>query len=383
MTKHSDSSPLLVQHAWRGFPNRLKELIKRNATMPPLTPPMSFSEPNKSILNRLFSKSSKKDSDKNNNKYDNEWDNYTDVPLRAMTHHIPLLTQVHPQQDHPNAKVATTHNNNTNSNHGSNELGYIYVTTIAKLKNLNHYTLIQQLSLHKLIVSVQKETMNNNNGLYNIKLFQRDCLSILTNSAAATATAGVPKGVTSDFILSRKPAQSKRTRYIYMLLNTPASEIKDYVHPVADAYKKLRRPYAETATVISSDMEGERPVLQDDDDSLNRSHSLSSGSSSSCSSEITITVDSNAEKDDAKTFKFVPADYLLDPATLRRKSDTRTPGSKFGTQLNQHDGPLEPQFIFDDPILKKKRAKSILTRFKLKNMDKIQMDEVKDNYYVI
>lgn len=421
MTKDSDSSPLLVQQAWRGFPNRLKDLIKKNATMPPSTPPMAFIEPNKSLLNWFFPKINKKDNNKNdntinttnnNNKHDSVWDHYTDVPLRAITHHIPLFTHTNQNQQQKQPTIKT---------HDTNELRHIYVATLGKLKNLNNYTLIQQLSLHKLVVIIQKViSSNSSNGLYTIKLFQRDCISILSNSAVAAVT-GITRGrgvTSSDFILNKR-SPLKRTRYIYMLLNTPASEVKDKLHPVTESYQKLRRPYVDTAIVISNDIEEkeikEKPVLEkqqqeenEEEDWLNRSHSLSSNgssssnsSSSSCnSSEIAISIETNnigtdKVKNDAKTFKFVPADFLLDPATLRTKNgnggDTRiittiTTGSRFGTKLNQQEQPLEPQFIFQDPTEKKKackRTKSILSRFKIKAIDRIQMQEVKDNYFII
>ncbi|KAI8331459.1 hypothetical protein BD560DRAFT_494129 [Blakeslea trispora] len=157
------------------------------------------------------------------------------------------------------------------------EMSRIYMATLHKIRLLGYYSLEQQLSVHHLLSKLQHPTdhLQNSRQQNSTKkamlarashqhplLFQREFSSLLSGKAM----------IDSILTNNRKP---RRTRYIFMLLNTPVAHIKDGIHPITETLGRLRKPFAETSSVVIAD-----------------------------------------ELEDQNHASFVSAEYLLDPVTL-------------------------------------------------------------------
>ncbi|OBZ90218.1 hypothetical protein A0J61_01720 [Choanephora cucurbitarum] len=166
------------------------------------------------------------------------------------------------------------------------EMSRIYMATLHKIRLLGHFSLEQQLSIHRLLSDLQYPTDNlqsiHQQSLHKKSLlarvphqhphlFQREFSSLLSGKAM----------IDSVLLPNRKP---RRTRYIFMLLSTPVSHIKDGIHPITETLGKLRKPFAETSNVIIAD-----------------------------------------ELEDQHHASFVPAEYLLDPVTLHSNFYNKQP----------------------------------------------------------
>ncbi|KAI8067664.1 uncharacterized protein B0P05DRAFT_552467 [Gilbertella persicaria] len=268
---------------------QFKELLKKREKTPPLSPPLPSSVPStktkpSSLIYRIFPSS------KNKNKAmiqlkkqqwdqpETEMDLYesSEVPIR--THLISFFSPQHQKQDGWTQLLTTEK---------LDEMSRIYMATLHKIRSLSHYSMEQQINILHLLHGVQANTaslqqqykkpfltrVSNQHRL----LFQREFSSLISGKAVA------------DSILTgnRKP---KRTRYIFMLLSAPASHVIDRVHPVTDALRKIRKPYAETFRVITAKQK--------------------------------------------QTTEFVSAEYLLDPITLHTDFYSEELYHRLGTKLS-------------------------------------------------
>ncbi|CAO3620368.1 unnamed protein product [Mucor fragilis] len=195
----------------------------------------------------------------------------TEVPMRAnlLSFFNPSQHQHHPQQEQhhgwPN-KVSLIDDNSR-----------IYMATLQKIRLFSHYSMEQQISIHHLLGYIQKQQQRP---MLCRGVYQRDFNSILSGRSMMT-----------DSILMNNNRKPRRTRYIFMLLSTPAAHVTNKMHPVTHALSKLRKPYAETYAVIQANGEQEQEE------------------------KATIQPPSLPVAN-KKSSWFVPADYLLDPASL-------------------------------------------------------------------
>lgn len=278
-------SSVLVPTIWKRFPHRIKGLLKRDILCSPPPPIQNYSKSKSSLIYRIFPyKNKKKDFIQlknsqwvNNHDCHVELEICNEVPLRAN-----LMSLFNSQQQQEGWSTLL-------SNERFDGVSRVYIGTLGKLRLLNQYTMEQQIAIHRLLSSIQS---NSSKKVLRSSAhqgpFQRDFNSLLSGRANESVLNN-----------SRKP---RRTRYIFMLLSTPASHVVHNLHPVSDALSKLRKPYAESITVMTSAM-------------------------------MATTTEKKKEK---PVYKFVPADYLLDPATLRGppSSDHRL-GTKYGGSTQQ------------------------------------------------
>ncbi|KAG2235285.1 hypothetical protein INT48_007916 [Thamnidium elegans] len=261
MFKPSKDSSMIETTIWKRFPHRIKGLLKREKCHP-ISPPLSpsYTKTKSSLIYRIFpSNKNKKHKSSKESPFiqlkNSQWGNNPDFHVSGIdiTTEVPLRANII----------------------------RVYIGTLSKIRLLSHYTMEQQKA-------------RTGNGV-----FQRDFNSLLSAKV-------------SDSILmnNRKP---RRTRYIFMLLSTPVSHVTNKVHPVTEALCKLRKPYAETISVITSQM-----ILEQE--------------------KALIILKQEKEKRDA--YSFVPADYLLDPTTLRGRNTNSSElqnrlGTKFSGMIHQ------------------------------------------------
>lgn len=290
---------------WR-VPHRIKGLLKRDSfdpTSPP--PPIQYKKTpficrifqhNKHVNNKLKKKNQQW---KNNDTHfvsSSELLDFTEVPLRAN-----MMSIFHPnQQQHGWSNMLYT-----NSIEKLDIVSRIYLCTMSKIRLLNQYNLEQQVAIHNMLNYIQKEGI----------MKQRNFNSILSNR------------VSDVILMNSNNRKQRRTRYIFMLLSTPVSQVTDKVHPVTESISKLRRPYKETVSVTNSIVQEEEPVIK-----FNTHH----GGNSPLSHVV--------------AYKFVPADYLLDPATLRGPDEPQHQviienrlGTKYSSSTNQKEQQQQQQ----------------------------------------
>ncbi|KAI9004891.1 hypothetical protein CLU79DRAFT_782080 [Phycomyces nitens] len=129
-----------------------------------------------------------------------------------------------------------------------NKLSKIYITTLTKLKAVSQdYTMSRYLSVCRVLAFLQqsKDAAPLLNQLARSHLFEREFTSSPLTRADSFSGS------------SRKP---RRTRYVFMLLETPIDRIRHNIHPIQEATRRRRKPYADTAAVITrvnESLEGE------------------------------------------------------------------------------------------------------------------------------
>ncbi|GAA5806012.1 hypothetical protein HPULCUR_011540 [Helicostylum pulchrum] len=320
MTKPSKDSSMMETTIWKRFPHRIKGLLKREKCHP-ISPPLSsnYTKTKPSLIYRIFpSNKNKKPKFSKESPFiqlkNSQWGNNpdfhvsgidiaTEVPLRANI--MSFFTSNAQQQQQQQQGWPGMLNKNENLDNVSR----VYIGTLSKMRLLSHYTMEQQLAIHHLLSRIQNKTQQQQQQQQQLKkprsgnvVFQHDFNSLLS-------------GKVSDSIMmnNRKP---RRTRYIFMLLSTPVSHVTNKVHPVTEALCKLRKPYAETISTITSQM-----ILEQEN----------------------ALVILKQEKERRDAYKFVPADYLLDPTTLRGRGTNHSSellqnrlGTKFSGSSTNH-----------------------------------------------
>ncbi|CEP13372.1 hypothetical protein [Parasitella parasitica] len=216
----------------------------------------------------------------------------TEMPIRANLMSFFSPSQQQQQQQHGwSIKPSTI-----------DEFSRIYIATIQKIRLFSHYSMEQQVSIHYMLSYIQHQQQRP---LLCRGVYQRDFNSILSG-----------RSMMADSILMNNNRKPRRTRYIFMLLSTPAALVTNNIHPVTNALSKLRRPYAQTYSVIQAnegtdEQEEEKPF-----------------------------VSATANK---KVCSFVPADYLLDPASLfcaNNATEGTATHHRLGTKLDGGDTKL-------------------------------------------
>lgn len=298
MSKHSKNSS--IPTIWKRVPHRIKGLLKRDTFDPTSPPPYAKSAP---LITRIFTSQNK--NKKHSKLKSKQWKNhsnsdvhvseldFTEVPLRA---NMMSIFHAHQQQSGWSSLLSA-------SNKSLDVLSRVYLSTLAKARSLSHYSLEQQLSIHHMLTYIQNRNQNDLRN-FNSILTNRVCDAILMNN--------------------RKP---RRTRYIFMLLSTPSSHVVDKLHPVTEALSKLRRPYAETVTIITADMLKEEEEIKKQPE---------------LKEEKLIKFSNLDPLSHVVAYKFVPADYLLDPATLRGP-DAPHHHHRLGTKFNGNTDQNEQQ----------------------------------------
>lgn len=267
---------------WKRVPHRIKGLLKRDQFDPTSPPPFSKPTP---LITRIFTshnknkkhsklKSKQWKTHSNNEVHASELD-FTEVPLRA---NMMSIFHAHQQQSGWSSLLSA-------SNKSLDVFSRVYLSTLAKARSLSHYSLEQQLSVHHMLTYIQNRNQRE----------LRDFNSILTNRVC-------------DAILMNN-RKTRRTRYIFMLLSTPSSHVVDKLHPVTEALSKLRRPYAETVTITTAADMLEEQREEEDEIEIKMQPELKE--------EKIIKFGNLDPLSHVVAYKFVPADYLLDPATLR------------------------------------------------------------------
>lgn len=303
------NSSVLVPTIWKRFPHRIKGLLKRDifySNSPPAGPSSSPTIKNynksSSLIYRMFPnshKSKKKDTKfiqhhqwVNNHDCHVELDICHEVPLRAN-----LMSLFHSQEDWslPNERL--------------DGVSRVYIGTLGKLRLLNQYAMEHQIAIHHLLSSIQSNSSNKKllPRAGHAGSFQRDFHSLLSGKVHES----------SSLLLNRKP---RRTRYIFMLLSTPASHVVDKVHPVSDAIAKLRKPYAETTRVLNSSEFSPPPPPP--------------------------------PPPVKEVYKCVSPDYLLDPASLRGGPSSRS-ASSYSSATNQENDPYNQDAASIAPFMAK------------------------------
>ena len=264
-------------------PHRIKGLLKRDAFDPTSPPPPFTKTP---LMARIFTSHHR--NKKITKLKDKQWKNndmrvtldFNEVPLRATNMMSMFHQQQRQQQQHGWSSLLAHHGGKLDP------LAQVYVSTLGKVRSLGHYNLEQQLAIHNMLTGLQKNT----------GLQQRNTSQMLSNH------------VYDSSLLIK--AKAKRTRYIFMLLSTPAASVTDKVHPVTEALLKLRKPYAETLFITTSDM---------------------------VEPKVEVVVEEVIKLDNPLrhfvAYKFGPADYLLDPATLRGPDEPHNT-NRLGTKLD-------------------------------------------------
>lgn len=322
MSKPSKDSSVIGRTIWKGFPHRIKGLLKRgnSGSGLPLSQSYTTSKSKSSLIYRIFPAHQKKTLKEENpfielkNKQwktngdiqvQSELDLSTEVPLRAnLMSFFQANTQQQQQQQEGWSKLL-----NKTTPQLVDDVSRVYIGTLGKIRLLNHYTMEQQIAVHRLLSRIQNKShlqQQQQQQNYHRKIrpgnnvYQRDfnsILSIMNNE--------------SNILNNRKP---RRTRYIFMLLGTPVSHVTHKVHPVTEALLKARKPYAETITVITSEMILEQQAKEEEELLL-----------------LKEKESSNSNTNVVAAYKFVPADYLLDPTTLRGSSK---PQNRLGTKFS-------------------------------------------------
>ena len=293
---------------WKKVPHRIKSLLKKDRLFDPTSPPpLSVYTKQKSpssLLYRIFSTRNKsetiiqlKEHQWNNPTSDvTELELYTsptEVPMRAnllsffnpSQHQQPQQQQQQQQQQHGWSNKSST----------MEEFSKLYMATLQKIRLFNHYTMEQQIDIHHMLSKIQNQ---QHRPLLCRGAYQRDFNSILSGRSMMT-----------DSILLNNNRKPRRTRYIFMLLSTPTIHVINKIHPVTNALSKLRKPYAETYSVVDAN---ENDSVEDQKE------------------EKPLPVPTASKK------SFIPANYLLDPATLFCSdiNATETNHHRLGTKFN-------------------------------------------------
>ncbi|KAL9559844.1 hypothetical protein MBANPS3_000224 [Mucor bainieri] len=298
-------------------PHRIKGLLKKDQLFDPTSPPplsiYTKQKSSSSLIYRIFST-------RNKNKAiiqlkEHQWDHppsdvaelelyasSTEVPMRAN-----LLSFFNPSQHHHHHSQQEQQHGWSNKLSSIDEISRIYMATLQKIRLFSHYSMEQQISIHHMLGYVQNQQQRP---MLCRGVYQRDFNSILSGRSMMT-----------DSILMNNNRKPRRTRYVFMLLSTPAAHVTNKIHPVTHALSKLRRPYAETYAVIQANDEQEQEQEQEQEE------------------KATIQP-SSLPVANKKASCFVPADYLLDPATLfcSNNNATTTTGAnnthRLGTKYN-------------------------------------------------
>ncbi|CAO0803633.1 unnamed protein product [Mucor circinelloides] len=278
---------------WKRVPHRIKSLLKKDRLFDPTSPPplsiYTKQKTSSSLIYRIFST-------RNKNKAiiqlkEHQWDNppsdVTELELYASSSEVPmrasLMSIFHPSQQHKEQQHGWS-----NKLSSIDEISRIYMATLQKIRLFSHYAMEQQISIHHMMSYVQNQQQKP---LLCRGVYQRDFHSILSGRSMMT-----------DSILMNNNRKPRRTRYIFMLLSTPATHVTNKIHPVTHALSKLRKPYAETYSVIQANDEQQQQQHQE---------------------KATVQL-SPLPVANKKTSWFVPADYLLDPASLFCSTTTTT-----------------------------------------------------------
>ncbi|KAI9364086.1 hypothetical protein BD770DRAFT_462629 [Pilaira anomala] len=310
MSKPSKDSPVIGRTIWKGFPHRIKGLLKRgnSGSGLPLSQSYTTTHQKKTLKeeNPFIELKNKQWKTNGDIQVQSELDLSTEVPLRAnLMSFFQANTQQQQQQQEGWSKLL-----NKTTTQSVDDVSRVYIGTLGKIRLLNHYTMEQQIAVHRLLSRIQNKSHLQQQQHYHRKIrpgnnvYQRDfnsILSIMNNE--------------SNILNNRKP---RRTRYIFMLLGTPVSHVTHKVHPVTEALLKARKPYAETITVITSEMILEQQAKEEEELLL-----------------LKEKESSNNNNNVVAAYKFVPADYLLDPTTLRgNKRSSSEPQNRLGTKFS-------------------------------------------------
>ncbi|KAK4519512.1 uncharacterized protein ATC70_009748 [Mucor velutinosus] len=271
---------------WKKVPHRIKGLWKKDRLFDPTSPPpltiYTKQKPSSSLIYRIFST-------RNKNKAilqlkEHQWDHppsdATELELYASSTEVPIRANIlsffNPSQHHRSRQEQKHGWSNKLS--CTDEISRIYMATLQKIRLFSHYAMEQQISIHHMLGYVQSQQQKP---MLCRGVYQRDFNSILSGRSMMT-----------DSILmnNRKP---KRTRYIFMLLSTPIAHVANKIHPVTHALSRLRRPYAETYAMVQAHEEHEQEQEE----------------------KATIQPPLLPVANKMASY-LVPADYLLDPATL-------------------------------------------------------------------
>ncbi|GAN09625.1 hypothetical protein MAM1_0279d09156 [Mucor ambiguus] len=276
---------------WKKVPHRIKGLLKKDKLFDPTSPPplsiYTKQKSSSSLIYRIFST-------RNKNKAiiqlkEHQWDHppsdVTELELYASSTEVPiranLLSFFSPSQHHHHSQQEQQHGW-SNKLSSIDEISRIYMATLQKIRLFSHFSMEQQISIHHMLSYVQNQQQRP---MLCRGVYQRDFNSILSGRSM------------TDSILMNNNRKPRRTRYIFMLLSTPATLVTNKIHPVTHALSKLRRPYAETYTVVQANGEQEQEKA---------------------------AIQSSLRAANKKAACFVPADYLLDPATLFRSNINAT-----------------------------------------------------------
>ncbi|KAF1805026.1 hypothetical protein V8B55DRAFT_1074697 [Mucor lusitanicus] len=303
---------------WKRVPHRIKGLLKKDrlfdATSPPPLSIYTKQKSSSSLIYRIFST-------RNKNKAiiqlkEHQWDHppsdVTELELYASSTEVPmrasLLSFFNPSQHHHHQSQQEQQHGWSNKLSSIDEISRIYMATLQKIRLFSHYSMEQQISIHHMLSYVQNQQQKP---MLCRGVYQRDFNSILSGRSMMT-----------DSILMNNNRKPRRTRYIFMLLSTPAALVANKIHPVTHALSKLRKPYAETYSVIQANDEQE----QEQEEKVTMQ-------------PVSLPVANR------KASWFVPADYLLDPATLfcsninattaREANNTHRLGTKYNGSTAQ------------------------------------------------
>ncbi|KAI8643694.1 hypothetical protein BD408DRAFT_146073 [Parasitella parasitica] len=283
---------------WKKVPHRIKSLLKKDELFDPTSPPpMSIYTKQKtssSLIYRIFSTKSKNKTiiQLKEHQWDHPPSDVTELELYPSSTEVPMRTNLmsffnSSQQQQRQQQYGWSSKSST-----IDEFSRIYVATLQKIRLFNHYSMEQQVSIHRILSYIQHQKQRP---LLCRGAYQRDFNSILSG-----------RSMIADSILLNNNRKPRRTRYIFMLLSTPAALVTNKIHPVTAALSKLRRPYAETYSVIPAG---------DNDEQEEKPSVVNAANKKACS--------------------FVPADYLLDPASLFCANTATGDTHRLGTK---HDG---------------------------------------------
>jgi hypothetical protein len=273
MSKKSSSHVNIWKHRIKGLLQKTPSLDDPPPPPPPPPPPSSVYTKSKpsSLIYRMFATRNKSKAIIQLKKH--QWDGDL-TQEETISNELPLR-----------ANLMSFFSASRHGGENWDDMSRLYMATLQKLRLLTHYSMEHQLVIHHILHHIQDTSLHLKNSNRN-SLLNRDFSSL----------------VSGQLMGNRKP---RRTRYIFMLLSTPASHVTHRVHPVTDALHKLRKPYAETMLVVYPNEEEE---------------------------------EEEKEKEKAESVmmcRFVPAaDYLLDPATFRDDFYHHEEEYRFGTEYS-------------------------------------------------
>lgn len=363
MSKNSKnySSSIIVPTIWKRVPNRIKGLLKRRDafdTTLPLSPAHDTTKLKSSLIHCIFPSSRHLSSKRSTSAIDTTTAIETTTTTKKKKQKSTQLKKKNQQWSHSNNSSGDFHDIElynsevplranlmsffTSTSLKEQQIGWsnflstptdkldfmsrTYIGTLGKLRSISHYTMEQQISIHHVLARIQYNSVTQKEKKNKRSQTNTTFAGQSNNGSFSSLLTTTPtrSSITDTILLNnRKP---KKTRYIFMLLSTPVSQVTNKVHPVTEAISKLRKPYAETfKSVISS---SEEKVVQ-----------------GQLLSPTKVEKSTNKKMTRAKsivaTFKFVPAYYLLDPATLRgstsvieeEKQQQQQEQNRLGTKL--------------------------------------------------